>query len=91
MSDLTLEKLILKEAARETRKLRPPQGDGSTGGRAYIRMAIAHANGVCHAAHWGIDGLGHAWSGGSPDVSQTDPHGPNASREMLRFFLQGPD
>jgi poly(hydroxyalkanoate) depolymerase family esterase len=63
--------------------------DGSTGGRAYIRTVIADMNDVPHAEHWVIDGLGHAWSGGSPDGSQTDPHGPDASREMLRFFLQG--
>jgi poly(3-hydroxybutyrate) depolymerase len=70
--------------------LQETKHDGSTGGRAYIRTVIADANGVCHAEHWVIDGLGHAWSGGSSDGSQTDPHGPNASREMLRFFLQGP-
>ncbi len=69
--------------------LQETKHDGSTGGPAYIRTVIADANGAPHAEHWVIDGLGHAWSGGSPDGSQTDPHGPNASREMLRFFLQG--
>jgi poly(hydroxyalkanoate) depolymerase family esterase len=69
--------------------LQETKQDGSIGGRAYTRRVIADANGVPHAEHWVIDGLGHAWSGGSPDGSQTDPRGPNASREMLRFFLQG--
>ncbi len=38
------------------------------------------------AEFWLIKELAHAWSGGNSEGSHTDAEGPEASREMLRFF-----
>lgn len=60
----------------------------SAGGRSFRRLALVDGDGRSLAEDWRIAGAGHAWSGGAAEGSYTDPKGPDASREMLRFFLQ---
>jgi poly(hydroxyalkanoate) depolymerase family esterase len=60
----------------------------SPGGMSYTCTVQADASGRPILEHWILHGAGHAWSGGSAAGSYTDPLGPDASREMIRFFLQ---
>jgi poly(hydroxyalkanoate) depolymerase family esterase len=60
---------------------------GEESGRRYTRTTQADATGKPALEHWLVHGAGHAWSGGSPKGSYTDPRGPNATRAILNFFL----
>ena len=56
------------------------------GGHAYTCSVYKDAAGRTVLEHWEVHGAGHAWFGGSPRGSYTDPNGPEAAREMMRFF-----
>jgi poly(hydroxyalkanoate) depolymerase family esterase len=58
------------------------------GGRSFRKTMHRIGAGKPYCEHWVIEGAGHAWSGGHASGSFTDPAGPDASREMLRFFLR---
>ncbi len=57
-------------------------------GRPFRQTSYGNGNGRSMIEHLEIEGAGHAWAGGQADGSFTDPSGPDASEEMLRFFLQ---
>jgi len=76
---------IVARAGGDVQVLSEPQAPSR--GR-FTRSVRRDASGRSVLEWWEIHGAGHAWSGGSAAGSFTDPSGPDATREMLRFFLE---
>ena len=81
---------VIAQAAGGARLERHLLAGRVPGGHAYRRTLYVDVSGSTVIEQWSIVGGGHAWSGGSPAGSFTDPRGPDATREMLRFFLEHP-
>lgn len=80
---------VIAQALRGRSGLTQTRVSGSSGrGRSYRHTRHDDTKGRSMAEHWEIEGAGHAWAGGGQGGSYTDPKGPDASREMLRFFFQ---
>jgi poly(hydroxyalkanoate) depolymerase family esterase len=52
----------------------------------YTNTSIHDASGKTLLESWVVHGGGHAWFGGDAAASYTNPTGPDATAEMLRFF-----
>ncbi|MCT9812138.1 PHB depolymerase family esterase [Acidovorax sp. Be4] len=62
----------------------------SAQGQGYSQTIYQDSAGRTLAEFWQLHGAGHAWSGGHPDASYTNPAGVDATAQMLRFFLENP-
>jgi len=60
------------------------------GGYLYSRYLYNNARNRPLMEKWIVHGMGHAWSGGSTAGSYTDPKGPDASANLIRFFAAHP-
>ncbi len=89
--DSTVNPLNADEIVAQARAAAPLEAAterSEQGGRAFVRTVFSDASGRTLVERWMVEGLGHAWSGGSDAGSYADPLGPNASAELLRFFMQ---
>jgi poly(hydroxyalkanoate) depolymerase family esterase len=81
---------VITASAAQPDSIREVERQRAAGGRNYTRRVHRSPEGKVQAELWLVHGSGHAWSGGSRQGSFTDPGGPDASGEMLRFFLEHP-
>jgi len=70
--------------------LQTTETTGQTGGMDYTRTVMSEAGAPPLLELWRLHGAGHAWSGGSSAGSFATDSGPDASREMIKFFFQHP-
>ena len=83
------DEVVAQSSPSDPLRIRVQQGRVANG-HAYSRSVHTAADGSARVEQWVIHGAGHAWAGGSAAGSYTDPHGPDATGEMLRFFLEHP-
>ena len=88
VAPVSAEKIITARLASQGQARVRASVTHGAGTRPYTRTVHTDAAGTVIAESWIVDGAGHAWIGGNPAGSYTDPEGPDASAEMARFFLE---
>ncbi|MEO7774801.1 MAG: PHB depolymerase family esterase [Steroidobacteraceae bacterium] len=84
---LIVAQAVLRAEASGRRLQKVIQERGDSEGRGVTVTTYRDSTPIPCVEHWLVHGAGHAWSGGSPDGSCTDPVGPDASTQMIRFLL----
>ena len=99
--DHTVQQTNGQHIVKQAREARAAQAGGATlsvrtqagiasGGRRYSRTVHVDEAGQAYIEDWTLHGAGHAWSGGHASGTYTDGSGPDASAEMVRFFMALP-
>lgn len=86
--EAVLKQFVSAHAGLRATPLQVSETASTQGGRRSTCRTWRDEQGRAMAEHWIVHGAGHSWAGGDAAGSHTDALGPNASREMLRFFLQ---
>lgn len=87
VAPVNAQKIIAGRLSSDPAQVRSASTNGSDGNRSYRRTVHTDAEGTVIAESWLVDGAGHAWFGGNPVGTYADQQGPDASAEMVRFFL----
>jgi poly(hydroxyalkanoate) depolymerase family esterase len=80
--------VIADDSLRESPAAAESWAGETPGGYSYTCTTFKDDNERIVVEHWLVHGAAHAWFGGDPHGSFTDPNGPDATSEMMRFFLE---
>lgn len=87
-ADEILSQCLPQDAASASAPKKVVQHGQAPNGHSFTRTLHHDDAGRVVAEHWVVHGGAHGWSGGSREGSHVDPAGPDATREMLRFFSE---